>query len=63
MCNNVCHACRKVHEEVETVDWLHCGECHRFFRGQECFDLHKVTTAMGIPLATQSTDVVTVTKL
>lgn len=46
-CNNVCHACRKVHDEAET-EWIHCEECNRFFRGPECFALHVKVTAKGI---------------
>ena len=45
-CNNVCHACRKVHE-VSAEDWIQCESCRRFFRGQVCYELHKKTTAKG----------------
>ncbi len=45
-CNNVCHACRKVHELSED-HWIQCETCHRFFRGPECFDLHQQTTVKG----------------
>ena len=45
-CNNVCHACRKVHSEEE-ANWIQCDVCLRFFRGQQCFNLHKKTTAEG----------------
>ena len=45
-CNNVCHACRKVHE-VSAEDWIQCESCLRFFRGQLCYELHKKTTAKG----------------
>ena len=42
-CDKVCHACRKVHEP-SFKNWIECDKCHRFFRGQQCFDLHKRTT-------------------
>ena len=45
-CNNVCYACRKVHD-VHEDKWLHCVSCNRFFRGQECFDLHITMTSKG----------------
>ncbi|XP_052806406.1 uncharacterized protein LOC128235642 [Mya arenaria] len=46
-CNNVCYACRKVHNEPADMDWLHCDSCNRFFRGQACFDLHEKLTMKG----------------
>jgi len=45
-CYNVCHACRKVHDEVDG-DWTHCDVCNRYFKGQECFDLHTKMTVKG----------------
>lgn len=39
-CNNACHACRKIHADING-SWTECEACHRFSRGQECFDLHK----------------------
>ena len=45
-CNNVCHACRKVHKQ-SSDNWVECDKCHRFFKGQECFELHKKTTIKG----------------
>ena len=45
-CNNVCHCCRKVHDSSQE-DWIQCDRCCRFFLGNECFDLHKRTTAKG----------------
>ena len=45
-CHKVCHSCRKIHEPSEG-EWLQCEKCHRFFRGQECFDLHIKSTAKG----------------
>lgn len=44
--NNVCHACRKVHNESEE-NWIHFETCNRFFHGDECFELHKKTTSKG----------------
>ena len=45
-CNQVCHACRKVHD-VSAEDWIQFASCPRFFRGQVCYELHKRTTAKG----------------
>ena len=45
-CHQVCHSCRKIHEPFEG-DWIECEKCHRYFRGQECFDLHMKLTAKG----------------
>ena len=45
-CKNICHACRKVHEP-SFENWIECDKCHRFFRGQQCFDLHKRATLNG----------------
>ncbi len=41
-CNNICYACRKIHE-VSTDNWIHCDDCNRYFRGPECFALHQKT--------------------
>ena len=46
-CSNVCHRCRKTHEEANEDDWIHCEDCCRFFQGQKCFELHKKTTLKG----------------
>ncbi|WAR14570.1 ACTB-like protein [Mya arenaria] len=45
-CNNVCHSCYKIHESSKD-DWIHCAYCNRFFKGQECYTLHKNQTAKG----------------
>ena len=45
-CNNACHACKKIHDQSEDP-WVRCDDCYRFFRGQECFKLHKKTTEKG----------------
>jgi hypothetical protein len=44
-CNNACPSCRKIHES--TGGWMHCNDCNRYFRGQECIDLHKKSTEKG----------------
>jgi hypothetical protein len=45
-CNNICTSCHKIHDLVEK-DWIYCGDCHRYFRGPECHNLHKKTTPKG----------------
>ena len=45
-CNNICHASRKMHEP-SFENWIECGKCHRFFQGQQCFDLRKRATLNG----------------
>ena len=45
-CNNVCHACYKIHESSEE-DWIHCSKCNRYFKGHTCYDLHKTQTTKG----------------
>lgn len=45
-CNNLCHACRKIHDEV-AAKWLHCNECRQYFKGRKCFELHLATSTSG----------------
>ena len=45
-CNNVCHNCRKIHDQTED-DWINCQDCGRYFKGPTCFDLHNKTTPLG----------------
>lgn len=60
-CNNLCHACRKIHDEV-AAKWLHCNECRQYFKGRKCFELHLATSTSGNRLVLQYTDIVGVTK-
>ena len=45
-CNNVCHNCRKIHDQTED-DWINCQDCGRYFKGPTCFNLHNKTTPLG----------------
>lgn len=46
VCNNVGHCCYKIHHCLEE-SWEYCGDCNRYFRNTECFDLHKQNTSTG----------------
>ncbi|XP_060588537.1 uncharacterized protein LOC132743952 [Ruditapes philippinarum] len=45
-CNNPCHYCRKLHEDV-SEDWQFCETCNCKFVNQTCFDLHNKKTEKG----------------
>jgi len=45
-CNNVCTSCHKTHERCDQP-WVNCPDCHRYFRGEECYRLHKKTSPKG----------------
>lgn len=45
-CNNVCSSCHKIHEESEE-DWIYCADCNRYFKGTNCYELHKKSTTNG----------------
>ena len=45
-CNNVCHNCRRIHDQTEE-DWINCQDCGRYFKGSTCFNLHNKTTPLG----------------
>ncbi len=44
-CNNVCYACRKIHESTGTS--VLCRKCNRNFNGEECYGLHTKATKKG----------------
>lgn len=45
-CNNVCSSCHKIHEGSEE-DWIYCADCNRYFKGTNCYELHKKSTKNG----------------
>ncbi|XP_045168552.2 uncharacterized protein LOC123531553 [Mercenaria mercenaria] len=45
-CNNICHACRKIHGFLDE-DRILCNNCNRYFYVAECFDLHRRVTTKG----------------
>jgi hypothetical protein len=45
--NNICSSCHKIHEQSED-DWIYCLECNRYFKGTDCYELHRIITNKGI---------------
>ena len=45
--NNMCSSCHKIHEQSED-DWIYCLECNRYFKGTDCYELHRIITNKGI---------------
>lgn len=45
--NNICSSCHKIHEQSED-DWIYCLECNRYFKGTDCYQLHRIITNKGI---------------
>ena len=46
-CNDVCHRCRKIHEDETDARWRFCEACNRYFKGELCFQMHLNQTKKG----------------
>ena len=43
-CNKICHMCCKIHNDNSDENWIYCHTCNRYFKGQQCFNLHQQQT-------------------